>query len=165
MPDSQYTNKRNIPAAQRFLRDGGICSCFYRLNDGTPVICAMPSDEPHDHRQPADETADFIRRIARDEVATGVSSRAMAWAALGWTESVGGEMPYDGGDWGRCVQTYTAAPPELRARMTPVMELYHQRLLDHHEHTGFQDWRLRGVVWPLPTDQSLNYRTSGGDRG
>lgn len=43
---------RNVPPAQRLLRDGGICSIFWRLADGTPVICAMPTDEPHDHRQP-----------------------------------------------------------------------------------------------------------------
>lgn len=40
---------RNVPAAQRLLREGGLCSAFWRLPDGQPVICAMPSDVPHDH--------------------------------------------------------------------------------------------------------------------
>lgn len=46
---------RNIPSAQRLLREGGICSAFWRLNDGTPVICAMEQGEPHEHRQPVDK--------------------------------------------------------------------------------------------------------------
>ena len=40
---------RTIPPAQRLLREGGICSCFYRMSDGTPVICAMPRDIQHGH--------------------------------------------------------------------------------------------------------------------
>ena len=48
-----YTGTRNIPEAQRLLRQGDICSVFWRLTDGTPVLCAMPEDEQHEHRQPA----------------------------------------------------------------------------------------------------------------
>lgn len=95
------------------------------------------------------DQTDFIEAMARGQVATGISSKAMAWAALGWAEDVGTEMPYDSGDWGRCVRTYEAAPPHLRERMTPIMDLYYSRLSEYHAKTGWQDWRLRGVEWPL----------------
>jgi hypothetical protein len=91
----------------------------------------------------------FVEAIARGQVATGVSSKAMAWAALGWSPDVGHAMPYDSGDWGRCVRTYEAAPPHLQDRMRPIMDLYYRRLTDHTERVGGADWRLRDVAWPL----------------
>lgn len=98
----------------------------------------------------ARRTADFVELIARGVVATGVSSRAMAWAALGWSDGVGNHMPYDSGDWQRCVDTYLAAPWWLRKRMDPIMDLYVRRLLAHADEHGGHEWRLRGVDWPLP---------------
>lgn len=94
----------------------------------------------------------FIEAIARGQVATGISSKAMAWAVLGWRPDVGHEMPYDSGDWGRCVRTYEAAPSHLQARMRPIMDLYYRRLVDFHKRIDAQgvDWRVKNVVWPLP---------------
>lgn len=97
------------------------------------------------------ERTDFIEKIARGLVATGISSKAMAWAALGWRDDVGHEMPLDAGDWRRCVDTYVVAPPHLRKRMEPIMAHYHERLMAWTEKYGGGEWRLRAVEWPLPS--------------
>ncbi|MCW2957166.1 MAG: hypothetical protein JWO69_2035 [Thermoleophilia bacterium] len=97
---------------------------------------------------PARSRNEFVELIARQQIATGISSRAMAGAVLGWHDGVGHAMPYDSGDWGRCLRTYLAAPPLLRVQMEPIMALFHERLTDYHQRTGYQDWRLRGVAWP-----------------
>jgi hypothetical protein len=91
----------------------------------------------------------FIKAVAMRQVAEGISSQAMAFTVLGWRKDVGCAMPYDSGDWGRCVRTYQAAPWWLRRRMKPIMDLFHQRLLERVEEYGGAEWRLQGVVWPL----------------
>lgn len=48
----RVSQRRNVPPAQRLLREGGICSCYWRLPGGRPVLCGLPSDEPHDHFLP-----------------------------------------------------------------------------------------------------------------
>lgn len=91
-------------------------------------------------------TTAFIERIARQEIATGVSSRAMVQKVL-WGKDLGCAMPYDSGDWNRCLKTYLAAPPHLQRRMKPIMDLYYERLTAYDTETGHAEWRMKGVVW------------------
>jgi len=93
-------------------------------------------------------TVAFIEKIARREVATGISSEAMAGVALGWREDVGHNMPYDRGDWNRCLVTYDTAPRHLRRKMNPIMSLYYTRLVQRDSKRGAAEWRMRGVSWP-----------------
>ncbi len=43
---------RNIPPAQRLLREGDLCSCLWRLPNGRRVLCLEPLDSKHDHVLP-----------------------------------------------------------------------------------------------------------------
>jgi hypothetical protein len=65
------------------------------------------------------EYADFIRRVANGELYTGTSGTAMAQWAVGWhgDESKPRDYPRDGGDFGRCMNVYWAAPDELKPMM------------------------------------------------
>lgn len=49
MTGMQRGEIRNIPPAQRLLREGGICSCYWRLPDGRPVLCGLGINEDHVH--------------------------------------------------------------------------------------------------------------------
>lgn len=102
-----------------------------------------------------DDRCKFVAAIAQGQIATGASSRAMAEAVLGWRDGVGHAMPYDSGDWGRCLDTYLAAPKSLRERMAPIMELYYERLIDHTAKHGGDSWRLKRACVGLCPHGSL----------
>lgn len=72
-----------LPAAQRLLRDGDICSCFWRLSDGTPVICAMAADEPHEHRQPLGPELGQIEQELHELLQDQMARR---WWRPSWSE-------------------------------------------------------------------------------
>jgi len=77
----------------------------------------------------------------------------MVEVALGWTDRIGNAIqPYDSGDWERCLRTFQAAPRHLQRRMKPIMDSYYARLLARADRFGGHEWRLRGVVWPLPPE-------------
>lgn len=90
----------------------------------------------------------FIEEIAKGNIATGRSSKVMAHVVLGWRDDVGCHMPYDCGDWGRCIKTYEAAPDHLQRMMRPIMDLYYRRLVEYVGSVGGAEWRMKGVVWP-----------------
>lgn len=100
------------------------------------------------------DTLKFLVDIIEERAATGMSSRAMASHVLGmeigrYGDNIKYAMPYDSGDWGRCVNTYLAAPKHLQKKMEPIMQTYYDRLLAYTEKHGGDDWRLRDVKWPL----------------
>lgn len=70
-----------------------------------------------------DEREMLIRRFRaaheHDSSLVGRSSNAMLLAAL--TGGPVSDRPYDTWDLNRCERTYEAAPPHLRARMTPTL--------------------------------------------
>ena len=45
----QDRRQRNVPPAQRLLREGGLCSCYYRLPGNVPVLCALDGEPWHLH--------------------------------------------------------------------------------------------------------------------
>jgi hypothetical protein len=96
----------------------------------------------------------YLLRIVRGDLAMGASSKAMVLAAFAYTTDVGAAMPYDAGDWGRCMRAYKAAPPHLRQRMRPVMAEYFARLTEYAARHGGAEWRLDGVVWPPADEES-----------
>lgn len=97
--------------------------------------------------RPASEVR-FMEQIILRRVATGISSRAMALAALGLGDTTDHDVPRDMGDWGRCLTTYEAAPPHLQQRMRPIMDNYARRLRQLGDEHGGR-WRVEGLVWPV----------------
>ena len=75
----------------------------------------------------------FIERVLLREIATGLSSHALALYALGLNDDMKPRGPYmeyprDWGDFGRCVETYNAAPKHLKRKMLPLMNLWYADL-------------------------------------
>lgn len=79
------------------------------------------------------EDLEFLQRVAKGEIGTGLSSKALALYALG----LNGELkdawgffarPADKGDMGRCWDVYNAAPEHLQEKMRPILARWNQAL-------------------------------------
>lgn len=88
----------------------------------------MPRTHLVGFRRPS--TLRFMEQILRGEIATGVSSEALAQHALGIAPlsrpgtlaQNQGVRPLDRGDFGRCMKTYHAAPKHLQRKMRWVLD-------------------------------------------
>lgn len=83
-------------------------------------------------------TLRFMEKIMRDEIATGISSHALALHALG-IQPMSRPLPdwgrpLDRGDYGRCMKTYHAAPRHLQRKMRWVLDDWGRMLREDANH-------------------------------